>query len=238
MRLPHGCHAGATIEPMRPGDLYRAGRQRHPLPLRRASLREACLLQNFGPALPSSRALLFSNCGETSIQNVLIWVKRPDLPCARRMADMSVPALLESLPAYIFNLSLRRRTASSSRGPVFPRHEFEPNPPPSASLNGKRRFLLPRPFATTFIGLHLRMEPFFCPQRLCERALSGSIAQSKEKAPVGRSRPLRVDPEQEESLVRSSPLGSTAQSERKLLPPFPAWLAFRLRVCRTRRRLA
>src|SRR5436190_9158 len=33
--------------------------------------------------------------------------------------------------------------------------------PPSAWSTGKRRFLLPRPFATTFIRLHLRMEPLF-----------------------------------------------------------------------------
>ena len=76
---------------------------------------------------------------------------------------MSVPALLESLSTHIFNLSLRHRTAPSSRGPVFPDTGFEPNLLPRFRSNGKRRFLLPRPFATTFIGLHLRMEPLFYP---------------------------------------------------------------------------
>ncbi len=49
------------------------------------------------------------------------------IPCARRMADMSAPALLERLVTHIFSLSLRRPTESSSLGPAVSRRGFEPN---------------------------------------------------------------------------------------------------------------
>jgi hypothetical protein len=51
------------------------------------------------------------------------------------MADMSAPALWESPANRIFSLSLRSRTAPSSRGPADPRHGLEPNPPPSARVH-------------------------------------------------------------------------------------------------------
>jgi len=59
------------------------------------------------------------------------------------MADMSVPSLLESLEAHIFRRSMRRRTAPSSRGPVFPDTGFEPNLLPW--FRSKRQTAFPPP---------------------------------------------------------------------------------------------
>jgi len=59
------------------------------------------------------------------------------------MADMSVPSLLERLGTHIFGWSMRRRTASSSRGPVFPDTGFEPNLLPW--FRSKRQTAFPPP---------------------------------------------------------------------------------------------
>ena len=56
---------------------------------------------------------------------------------------MSVPSLLERLGTHIFGRSMRRRTASSSRGPVFPDTGFEPNLLPW--FRSKRQTAFPPP---------------------------------------------------------------------------------------------
>ena len=94
------------------------------------------------------------------------------------MADMSAPALLESPSGHIFNLSLRRRTAPSSRGPASPDTGQDRILLPRSGPNGRRRFLLPRPAATTFIRLHLRMEPLFLARAPAPCFLHGSPSES------------------------------------------------------------
>jgi len=146
MRPSHGCHTHLRIEPAGWIALYPPVTSTGYLSLlaRPSSLlREAMPLSNFGPALPSSRALLFEIAPEKASQNVFNWVKQADLPCARRMADMSVPSLLERLGTHIFGRSMRRRTASSSRGPVSPDTGFEPNLLPW--FRSKRQTAFPPP---------------------------------------------------------------------------------------------
>ena len=79
------------------------------------------------------------------------------------MADMSVPSLLERSGTHIFGRSMRRRTASSSRGPVFPDTGFEPNLLPW--FRSKRQTAFPPPSS----GCHHFHKapssdgaPFFC----------------------------------------------------------------------------
>ena len=164
MRPPHVCHAMSPIEARNRTDLYGQGRWRALLSLLACPaslLREVFLFQTLALLSPRAGPYCFPVSSKCSSKTFGFGSIRLTLPCIRRMADMSAPALLESLSIDIFNLSLRRRTASSSRGPAFPRHEFEPNPPPSARLNGKRRFLLPRPFAPLSMGSILGWSPFF-----------------------------------------------------------------------------
>jgi hypothetical protein len=97
-----------------------------PSSLAASLLREVLPLSNFGPALPSSRALLFSEA-ECPSKTFGFGSIKLTIPCARRMADMSAPALLERLVTHIFSLSLRRPTESSSLGPAVSRRGFEPN---------------------------------------------------------------------------------------------------------------
>lgn len=124
----------------------------------------SCILR---PCSPLEQGLIISSdsndlAGGTCLIN---GSNRLTLPRVQCMADIPIGGLRERSHDCIFNLSLRRRTASSSRGPADHRHRIEPNPPPWVRSNGKRRFLLPRPFATTFIGLQLRLEPLFLPKR-------------------------------------------------------------------------
>ena len=186
------------------------------LACRSSLLREAMPLSNFGPALPSSRALLF--CGRCGIfiQNVFFWVKEADLPCARRMADMSVPSLLERLGTHIFGRSMRRRTASSSRGPVFPDTGFEPNLLPW--FRSKRQTAFPPPSSGCH---HFHKAPssdgasFFV---LLAVGMGGAYSGSPDPCTKQGCSGWRA--------VRS------AAEER---PSICAWLAFPVRVCRTRR---
>ena len=156
------------------------------------------------------------------------------------MADMSVPSLLESLEAHIFRRSMRRRTAPSSRGPVFPDTGFEPNLLPW--FRSKRQTAFPPPSS----GCHH-----------FHKAPSSDGASFFAYIAVGRASPLGIArPEHKKSpgwpiallgsLARAqeSPgwtseppwdRSAGAQSLPEERPSICAWLAFRLRVCRTRR---
>jgi hypothetical protein len=115
-----------------------------------------CLLK-LRPCSPLEQGLIFFRAPKTFSfgSNTLTF------PCTRCMADMSVAALQETLDSRIYRWSMRHPPVPSSLGPgCFPARIYA-EPPPSAGSTGKRRFLLPRPFATTFMGLHLRMEPLF-----------------------------------------------------------------------------
>ena len=135
-------------------------------------LREACLSQTL--ALLSPRAGPYCLSSQIAIQNVLFWVKQTDLPCTRRMADMSAPSLLKRLGNRIYSVSLRRRTASSSRGPVFSRHRTLAEPPPSAESKWQTAF--PPPSSGCH---HFHKAPssdgasFFAPIRECGRIVAG-----------------------------------------------------------------
>ena len=146
---------------------------------------------NTGPAPPLEQGLIFSSAPQKpAVETFAFWSKTLTYTCTRCIADMSVATLPERLDAHIFSLSLRSPAESSSLGPAgLPTRTKDRTSSLGLGPNGRRRFLLPRPFSTTFVGLHLRMEPLF---------LLSCVAPSTN------------------------------------LSPFCAWLAFRLRVCRTR----
>jgi len=116
------------------------------------------------------------------------------------MADMSAPALLEMLVEHIFGVSMRRRTASSSRGPVFPDTGFEPNllpwfgskrqtafPPPSSGCHHFHK--APSSDGASFFAPHLPSNPVrdrrsSVHARLDERGLLGLLGQSTKKPPL------------------------------------------------------
>jgi hypothetical protein len=167
MRMVHAPHATCSVEQTRVADLYPP--RRHPAFLSllagwRSSLREAVIASfKLRPCSPLEQGLIvFSDSVSKTFSfgsNTLTFL------CATCMADMSVTALRKGVDIRIFSWSMRRSLLSSSQEPSISRHGFKPNLLPRLGPNGKRRFLLPRPFATTFIRLHLRMEPLFFPAR-------------------------------------------------------------------------